>query len=294
MAKVLLVLLLILIGAVYVTAYYILPAEKEAPATELSTAALLPSSWSQSDGAPVCSVFFPHIARQGLPEAAVQEREAPLLNENQLREDIYHLPDRTDGFKTVFFFGTQDNYDETLSWAQGMLNTGIWYAIVAVIVMVTLPFRLKRLPGPRKISALLFVILWLFIWIGGTAVAFRSGITESAEQEKEFQNLMELYRNDQYRVAEGVVEVLHEQPYGGHDKGDIIRIGEDELKIDYYTSTFGYKKTISHCGALVDGVYARVYYTLVKGNFPYVAILRVDVLDDGQPNCRQPSAGWAK
>lgn len=82
--------------------------------------------------------------------------------------------------------------------------------------------------------------------------------------------LIEAYKSENYQIAEGIVEVLHEQPSGGHDKGDIIVVNDVRFEIDYFTSTRAYNKTIAYEGVLKDGVYAKIYY---NGN----KILRVDI-----------------
>lgn len=82
--------------------------------------------------------------------------------------------------------------------------------------------------------------------------------------------LLNAYRNKQYQVAEGPVQVLHQQPYHGHSEGDRIRVGGQEFVISYFYYTPAYTKTIAHKGALTEGTYARIYYFAGE-------ILRVDV-----------------
>ena len=82
--------------------------------------------------------------------------------------------------------------------------------------------------------------------------------------------LVSAYKNGEYDIAEGIVHVLHTQPRGGHDKGDIVRIGNDEFVIDYHKFTVGYDLTITNGGVLKDGIYARVYHK--KG-----IIMRIDI-----------------
>ena len=66
--------------------------------------------------------------------------------------------------------------------------------------------------------------------------------------------------NNQCDVVEGTVQVLHEQPYGGHDAGDHIRIGNRDFTYNYYSGMLGYHQTIAHGGQLKDGVAARLHY----------------------------------
>ena len=62
---------------------------------------------------------------------------------------------------------------------------------------------------------------------------FWSGIVQTNK-------LVSAYEHGEYNIVEGIVHVLHMQPAGGHDKGDILRIGNDEFVIDYFRFTPGY------------------------------------------------------
>lgn len=62
------------------------------------------------------------------------------------------------------------------------------------------------------------------------------------------------------QVAEGPVQVLFEQPRGGHTKGDIVKIGNKQFEISYYVAKPTYHQTIAYGGVLRKGVYARVHY----------------------------------
>jgi hypothetical protein len=82
--------------------------------------------------------------------------------------------------------------------------------------------------------------------------------------------LLSAFQQKRYDIIEGKVAVLHEQPETGHDKGDIVKVGNIKFTINYFTPTNAYKQTIAHGGVLKDGVYARVYYYEGK-------ILRIDI-----------------
>ena len=83
-------------------------------------------------------------------------------------------------------------------------------------------------------------------------------------------DLVDAYRHQRYAIAEGDVKVLHAQPRTGHTKGDIVRIGDAELQINYFHATPAYRDTIAHGGVLKDGTHARVYHY-------HGEILRIDV-----------------
>jgi hypothetical protein len=96
------------------------------------------------------------------------------------------------------------------------------------------------------------------------------------------------YWSHDYDISEGVVTVLHKQPYSGHDRGDIIRLGNDELEINYYRDTPGYDRTIAHGGVLREGVYARVFH---HGRI----VLRIDIRkeqDARGTSTRAVQHGW--
>jgi hypothetical protein len=82
--------------------------------------------------------------------------------------------------------------------------------------------------------------------------------------------LVSAYRERQYLVVEGQVQVLHEQPATGHTKGDIITVNGKQFEVNYFYATPAYRNTLAHGGVLGSGVYARLYYH--EGE-----ILRVDI-----------------
>lgn len=91
-------------------------------------------------------------------------------------------------------------------------------------------------------------------------------------QYQDYLEAKQIYNNEQYQIAEGIVHVVHMQPESGHDEGDIIEINGTQLEVNFFDSTFGYKNTIAHGGVLKEGIYARLYYH--RGY-----ILRVDIFD---------------
>ncbi len=102
--------------------------------------------------------------------------------------------------------------------------------------------------------------------VGFSIVTFPSAF----ETRRHSDALVKAYLDGSFFVTEGVVKVLHTQPYNGHSKGDIMEINGKEFEIDYFRTTGGYQKTISHGGALREGAYVKVYHR--NG-----VVLRVDV-----------------
>jgi len=60
--------------------------------------------------------------------------------------------------------------------------------------------------------------------------------------------LMKAYREKQYEIVEGQVQLLHQQLATGHSKGDIIRVNEKEFEVNYFYATPAYHNTIAHKG----------------------------------------------
>ena len=126
--------------------------------------------------------------------------------------------------------------------------------------------------GPPELG----IVAGSILLIGSSAI-FISSIIQSNK-------LVSAYEHGQYEVTEGIVEVLHKQPHEGHDKDDIVRIGNQEFEIDYFNGTRGYNLTIAHGGALKEGVYAKVYHR--KGT-----IIRIDIRKtqkDNEFNSQEP------
>jgi hypothetical protein len=83
-------------------------------------------------------------------------------------------------------------------------------------------------------------------------------------------NLVRAYRDEQYQIVEGPIQILHEQPATGHTKGDIFTVNGKQFEVNYFYATPAYRNTLAHGGVLGGGVYARLYY--YNGE-----ILRVDI-----------------
>ena len=107
----------------------------------------------------------------------------------------------------------------------------------------------------------MFVIAWALLWLYLHNFPYVFG---------HINNLVRAYRDGQYQVVEGQVQVLHEQPATGHTKGDIITVNGKQFEVNYFYLTPAYRNTLAHGGVLQSGVYARLYY--YNGE-----ILRVDI-----------------
>ena len=97
----------------------------------------------------------------------------------------------------------------------------------------------------------------------------------------QYAELSNAYNNREYMMAEGVVDVLHLEPEGGHDAGDIIQINGVEFEFSCFHDTLGYNKTIVFGGVLTEGTFARVfYYQTEDPSSRGKLILQIDLLED--------------
>ena len=192
-----------------------------------------------------------------------------------------------DDFTTVFLF--TENAAPIFTDFEKRISLGITFFLVGLIglllVSAALKYFKKSINTSKKNTkkAITFIkwyfifqfgcaILWAILWLGAHVPFY-------LRYKNEYTRLQAEYNSKQYQVAEGIVHVTHTQPAYGHDKGDVIKIGNVELVVNAYLETFGYKATISHGGALTEGTYARVFYDYdptASESFQYT-ILQVDI-----------------
>jgi hypothetical protein len=125
---------------------------------------------------------------------------------------------------------------------------------VAVLVFGIAGIVARRKTGgssPKKWYGPIFITGWGVVWLGFHLPLY---LAEKASTD----SLLDVYRNKRFEIVEGIVKVRHEQPASGHDKGDIIAIGDKEFEINFFMTSPSYTATISHGGALREGVYARL------------------------------------
>jgi len=118
-----------------------------------------------------------------------------------------------------------------------------------------------RNKGTKSWVAPVFVTVWSLFWLYMHNFPYAFGHINS---------LVRAYRDGQYQVVEGQVQVLHQQPATGHTKGDVIAVNGKQFEVNYFYLTPAYRNTLAHGGVLGAGVYARIYY--YNGE-----ILRVDI-----------------
>ena len=122
----------------------------------------------------------------------------------------------------------------------------------------------------KKLVAPAFMMAWSVVWLIAHIPLWRIGTTQT-------NRLLDIYHNGKSQVVEGIVHVSHAQPAHGHSSGDKITVGDQTFEVNYFRVTPGYRRTISHGGALREGVFARLHY--YEG-----IILKVEIGDKiGQP-----------
>ena len=140
----------------------------------------------------------------------------------------------------------------------GIRADAVFRLVIGVVVLIAgvLGLILRKRSGgrfPKKLYGPAFMTGWGVLWLVIHIPLWRIGTAG-------IDNLLSIYRSGTSQVAEGVVHVSHEQPATGHTAGDKITVGDQKFEVDYFLVTPGYKQTISHAGALREGVFARIHY----------------------------------
>ena len=157
------------------------------------------------------------------------------------------------------------------NWTDDFLLISIFCAAIglnlALILMIITLCNWNRWKTDKQLKKeVIFLCFFAFIWGSGWSIGvYGSSCTNNIGKE-----LIDAYYSGNYEILEGPVQVLHQEPKGGHDSGDLIRINQREIEFSYFTSTPAYNQTISHGGVLKEGVYTKIY--LYKGK-----ILRIDL-----------------
>lgn len=85
--------------------------------------------------------------------------------------------------------------------------------------------------------------------------------------EADMNTINDSYDKKKFLTAKGFIEVLHRQPSGGHDQGDVILINGNKFIIDHYIiSNYGYTTTINNGGILSEKKYVYIKYLNESSN----------------------------
>ena len=149
----------------------------------------------------------------------------------------------------------------------------ILICIIYLSYIVFFSFRKKKTNNLTNVFAVFFLLL-----MGNK---FIDDFHSRNHFIDEYNSFVEIYQNKEYQITEGVVKVLHEQPESGHDRGDVIKIGQVLFELSCFSNTFAYNKTVVFGGILTEGTFARVFYYQTEDNTPSGRIiLRIDLLDE--------------
>src|SRR5438128_8379767 len=143
----------------------------------------------------------------------------------------------TDGYRTVF---------EVSYLSNGILFLNVIFLFVGLFVTTVMTVIRGRMPESQaKESQQTFgyFLLIAVVWVGIGAFWLISNIHRGYE-------LIRAARSRYCPVAEGTVQVISEEPRGGHRGPDHIRVGGKDFFYSYYGGRLGYSRTISHGGWL--------------------------------------------
>lgn len=144
---------------------------------------------------------------------------------------------------------------EITSWSNGIRADALFDFAVGVGSLSFGIFLLVRARRARELSKAwpmaLFIIGWSLFWLVGGLPLWKIATVGIRE-------LVQVHENGQDEVTEGPVHVSFQQPAWGHTSGDKITVGGKPFEVNYYLVTPGYRRTISHGGALREGVFARL------------------------------------
>lgn len=171
-----------------------------------------------------------------------------------------------DGYTTVFVI--DEGFWRVVALAAGYVAIGVIGFCVAI---VWIP-RAKDKAGQIKP---VFILVWSILWLSLAGLGFSANLWQSYK-------LLSAYRDGRAHVTEGIVQVLREQPFDGHAKGDLVQINTVQLEVDYFTVSPAYKQTIARGGELRQGRQVRVWHCNGK-------VLRLD-LQRENPAPPKPSA----
>ena len=122
-------------------------------------------------------------------------------------------------------------------------------------------FRRRRGGNGKDYIGAVFLIGWSLFWLYLHNFPHLFG---------HINGLVNAYREKQYQVVEGEVQVLHQQPATGHTTGDVVTVNGEQFEVNYFLATPAYRNTLAHRGVLSAGTHARIYY--YNGE-----ILRIDI-----------------
>ena len=154
-----------------------------------------------------------------------------------------------------------------------MLLVSLGAIIGGICGLIVLFVRKKHGFSVKNLYLPLFLIVWGSVW-------FYTETEDLRCSRYQMNHLMSVYANKNYKISEGIVHVLHEQPSVGHDKGDVIKVGAQTFIINYFTRTLAYHQTIAYGGVLKEEINAKIYHYGEQ-------ILRIDIHNSDLPKINE-------
>ena len=136
----------------------------------------------------------------------------------------------------------------------GVFADTVFRLLIGVVALIgalrVLVRNRQRERSRRDYIGPIFVLVWSLFWLYLHNFPHVFG---------HINGLVNAYREKQYQVVEGEVQVLHQQPKTGHSKGDIVEVNGKQFEVNYFYATPAYRKTLAHRGVLSAGTHARIY-----------------------------------
>lgn len=162
---------------------------------------------------------------------------------------VFHQPKENHGFLTVFESGFFTNGSILISLGPFIICAG------CLLIYYKPQENANRPKSPQKETK---PLLW------GALVTGVVGIFTVSVDISEWLRCRDAEQNGTGTVVEGRVCVLETQPWSGHHPGDLLLIDGKQFRIDSFTCSHVYTKSIAHGGVLKDGVWARIHYVPSK------------------------------
>lgn len=146
-------------------------------------------------------------------------------------------------YRTVFEVSYFSNGNLLL--ALGFLAVGIAMAVAALAGKL----NLRKEGTASAVGVTIWCVVWISFSILMTTISLREGW--------KYTNAL---RDGHASVVEGTVELLYEQPKGGHAPGDRIRVNGREFQYSNFRATLAYRRTVANGGILTNGAKVRLHY----------------------------------
>lgn len=155
-------------------------------------------------------------------------------------------------FTTVYLFTNTANG----IFAENLFFQRVGFFAVAIGILILFTLFPKRKDSRTQIS---IILVGIYVSLGACFFVL-SMLSNSADKQR-YQQLLQMYNNQQYQIAEGTVHLI--KPSYGREHGDFINVGGTDFEIGSYSypyGSYGYMNTIANGGILKEEVYAKIYY----------------------------------